>query len=153
MRHASRRVLAIAILIFTVAFCESARWPAQAANGRDFAGFYTLSGASPSAGGYTLTFTARVFNYSGADVIDAAVLLRGCMPLSKGCASFQQINIDATRSVRLSAQVTVPGPLYDRWLKGGGPELIILFTNAKGEKQSERVDLAPDHTGIRTREE
>lgn len=153
MRHPRRLAVAVAILIFVVTFGEAARWPAQAANGRDFAGFYTLSDASAVAGGYTLTLTAKIFNYSGTDVIDATILLRGGMPPEKAYASFEHINIDATRSARVSAQVTVPAFLYDRWQKGGRPELIIQFTNAKGEKQSERVDLAPDHAGLETREE
>jgi len=153
MQHLRRRVLAIAILTFVFGFSSFAHWSAQAANGRDFAGFYTLGEGSPSTDGYTLTLTAKIFNYSGANVIDAALFVSGCIPPGKACANFEHVNIDATRSAHLSAQITVPGFLFERWQKGGRPELMIRFTNAKGEMQSERVDLAPDHAGLRTREE
>ena len=64
-----------------------------AANGRDFAGFYALTDAAPAGQNYTITFSARVFNYSGAAVTDATLLLRGCPSPAAPCNSFPNISI------------------------------------------------------------
>lgn len=123
--------------------------PFSAANTRDFAAFYALQAASQTAASYSVTFTMTIFNHSEAPVTDATIVLRGCPTPAQSCTEFQHVNIDANHWVRLSTRITIPGPLYDRWQKGGRPELIIEFTNIAGEKQNERVDATLDASGTR----
>lgn len=124
---------------------------AHSANGRDFAGFYTLTDAAQAGQNYTITFTARVFNYSGANVTDATLELRDCPSPAAPCSSFPNINIDTKRSVHLSTKITIPAAFYAHWQHSGRPELVIEFTTADGEKRLEHVELMLDHGGAHTR--
>ena len=49
--------------------------PGLPKNGRDFAGTYSTSDVSQSGDNYTLTFSAKVFNYSGEDISNATIRL------------------------------------------------------------------------------
>jgi hypothetical protein len=124
---------------------------AHSASGRDFAGFYSLTDVTLSGQNYTLTFTARVFNYSGADVSGATFLLRNCPSSRAECSSFANINLDTKRPLHLSTKIAIPAALYAHWQHGGRPELVIEFTAADGEQRSERVELMLDHGGALAR--
>jgi hypothetical protein len=62
--------LALGLAVFHVSL-------ARGANGRGFAGFYALTDATQAGQNYTITFTARVFNYSGANESTVAITVAG----------------------------------------------------------------------------
>jgi hypothetical protein len=121
---------------------------AHAAKGRDFAGFYTLTDAAQSGQDYTITFTALVFNYYGADLSDVTLVLRDSPGIGAVRSSFPHINITSNSSVHLSTKISIPAPMYAHWQHGGRPELLVEFTSTNGEKQLEHVELMPDHGGL-----
>ncbi|HUE05272.1 MAG TPA: hypothetical protein VMR62_37340 [Bryobacteraceae bacterium] len=65
--------MALALLAISVAM-------APAKDGRDFAGFYSLTGASPDGDQVHVTLTVQLYNYSGADLEQAAVAIRSGPP-------------------------------------------------------------------------
>ena len=146
MRRFQMSASAMAVLILALSFCSAA----YSAGGRDFAGFYALTDAAQAGQNYTVTFTARVFNYSGAGVTGATLLLRGCPSPGAPCSSFSNIDIGTSRPVQLSTKIAIPAAVYAHWQHGGRPELEIEFTAPDGEKHSERVELMFDHGGAQT---
>ena len=116
--------------------------PVLANNGRDFAGTYTVSNASPSGNNYTLTFSAQVFNYSGADVSQATLTLEDSLLPGQSYAVFQSISITNNDSATVSSFITIPAREYQGWQNGMPPLLVVQFTDASGNNHLERVELS-----------
>jgi uncharacterized protein YjdB len=103
-----------------------------AANSGGFSGFYDLSNVRHTGDEYRMTFIARVFNFSGADVRDAVFLLEDHLLSGKSYATFRVASIANGASVLLSSAVTIPAPVYDWWQKRG-PAFVVEF-KAGGER-------------------
>lgn len=114
---------------------------APAKDGRDFAGFYELTDVSELGDDYQLTFTARVFNYSDADVNNASLFLQDASEPGKTYATFTGVYMHDRENVRLSSLVTVPRREYKSWLQGRSPALEIQFTDPSGKTVRRRVEL------------
>jgi hypothetical protein len=113
---------------------------AFAKNGRDFAGFYKLGDASQHADTYTVTLTARVFNYSGVDVTNAQVVLRDSIQSQKNYGAFSGVTIADRGSIVLKGQTSIPLREYEGW-RARGPLMEIEFTDASGRQMRQRVEL------------
>lgn len=112
-------------------------------NGRDFAGFYQLTNVVQAGDSYQFTFTARVFNYSGADVSNASLNLNDSNDPTATYATFTNVSIAANNSAAVTASVTVPSREYNLWQQGGSPNLAITFSDANAQDHLERVELSP----------
>jgi len=110
--------------------------PAQASGGRDFAGVYSLSEATPLGDQVRVTFSARIFNYSDSDVIGATVTLKGSGAPKAGFAAFHDIPLRDRESVRLSQEITVPAREYQLWKMGHTPSLVVQYRNSSGDQVS-----------------
>lgn len=115
--------------------------PVLANNGRDFAGTYTMSNASPAGDNYTLTFSAQVFNYSGADISQATLTLEDSLLPGQSYAVFQGISIANSESTTVSSFITIPAREYTGWQNGIPPHLVVQFTDASGNNRMESVEL------------
>jgi predicted RecA/RadA family phage recombinase len=118
-----------------------------AVNGRDFAGSYDVTNATQSGDTYTLTFSARVFNYSGADVASATINLGDSVLAGQTYATFPGINISSRASAVVSSSVTIPAREYQSWQQGGTPYLTIQFTDTTGNNRLEAVELTRGPVG------
>ncbi len=140
-------------LILLLALFLAAIWIAgqgrrvAAEDGRDFTGTYGLSDVSQSGDSTSLTFSMQVFNYSGADVARATVVLEDSDQAGVAYATFSNVDIAAGDSVQLSAQATVSSAEVARWQQGSSPQVVIQFTDGNGQDHSERVELAPAPPG------
>lgn len=115
--------------------------PLLAINGRDFAGTYSTSNVSQSGDNYTLTFSAKVFNYSGEDVSNATISLVDSMLPNQTYATFQGISITSNDSATVSTSVTIPSREYQAWQQGAPPSLTVQFTDLNGNNRLEPVEL------------
>jgi hypothetical protein len=121
--------------------------PAHAANDRDFAGFYEIANATEQGPTVRLTFSVRLFNYSGAKVSGAKLTLRDRLLPPQVNGSFPSLSFGDRASVRCSAEVTVSRLEYERWQRGGVPNLFIEFRDAQGNLVRRRAELTQRPVG------
>lgn len=116
-----------------------------AADGRDFAGFYDVSNVTDLGDTVPvrLTLSVCLFNYSDADVANAAVTLLGNVNPLDNYGSFSVVSIPVGGSVALSQDVTIPKEEYTFWQNGGSPALWIAYQDASGNDTQRRVELLP----------
>ncbi|MFL6450656.1 MAG: Ig-like domain repeat protein [Bryobacteraceae bacterium] len=133
-------VLAISVLL-------SVSRPLAAADGRDFAGSYHLSDIVEQDDTVSATFRSRVFNYSDAEVADAAVVLDSRLVLSQTYCSFSSISIINRGSVRLRCAITIPKAEYNAWEHGARPNLHLDTSNADGTSLRRIVELTRNLLG------
>jgi hypothetical protein len=118
--------------------------PVLPKNGRDFAGTYNTSDVSKSVDNYTLTFSAKVFNYSGADVSNATISLVDSMLPNQTYAVFQGISISSNGNATVWSSVTIPAREYQNWQQGGSPRLVVQFIDLNGNNRLEAVELTKE---------
>lgn len=121
--------------------------PGTAADGRDFAGTYELSNVTDQGDAMLLTFTARVFNYSDADVSGTVVLEHSGPIPGQPYWSLPGTSIANRGSVRLSCSVTIPRAEYEGWRQGRRPNLHVDTTDADGHTIRRPVELSPGAVG------
>jgi hypothetical protein len=115
---------------------------ALAKDGRDFAGYYSLTGVSQEASAVKLTLTVQVFNYSDADIRQASVVLHHSGPAMLVNAAFPPVKVFHNQTdVRLSQEFTIPLEEYQRWLNGMVPKLVVHFMGANGIEQNRSIQL------------
>ena len=73
--------------------------PAGAKDGRDFAGYYSLTNAAEKGGAVELTLALQLFNYSGADLKQAVVTVRESHP-SSGSTGYLRSNTRSGAAVK-----------------------------------------------------
>jgi hypothetical protein len=117
--------------------------PAQAKNGRDFAGYYDLAQVTDLGEAFQVNFSVRLFNFGDADVDGASLTLIDPLRPKKGYGAFQAVSVRQRERVRLNDLiVTVPKREYERWRQGAAPALQIEFTAADGQTVRRRVELS-----------
>jgi hypothetical protein len=117
--------------------------PAQAKNGRDFAGYYDLTQVTDLGESFQVNFSVRLFNFGDADVDGATVTLADPLRPKKGYGAFQAVSVRRGERVRLNDLiVTVPRREYERWRQGAPPALQVEFTAADGQTIRRRVELS-----------
>lgn len=133
-----RNRLPFACLAALAALTSSA---ALAKNARDFAGFYQVDGVSRQGQNYSVNLSVRIFNYSGADVANAKVLLRDSVLIDKTYATFPATSlIDRGNVVLKTTHIAIPIREYERWQRRG-PVLEIQFQSPDGKNRQEAIDL------------
>jgi len=136
-----------ALLLLIGAAIVAASGPVSADNGRDFAGPYEATNVTQSGDSYSLTFTARVFNYSGADVTNATLSLVDSVQPDQTYATFSSVSISSGDNALITASATVPAREYQSWQNGSQPRLTIAFTDSSGTNRLEVVELGPGPVG------
>jgi len=111
-------------------------------NGRDFAGVYDVTNVSDLGETVQLTFSVRVFNYSGGDVTGGTLNLEDSIQPSTIYGSFYAVSITYRKNVRLTGNFTVAGSEFQRWRKGASPRLTFEFQNSEGQPQKRLVELS-----------
>ncbi len=133
----------IAGCFLSLMLAASALFAAQSrARGRDFAGFYQVSDVTAQGNNYKLTFRARIFNYSGADISNATVSLADPIDPRITYASLPGISISKRGNTVVSASITIPSEEYRRWRQGSQPQLLVGFADSRGQRRIEPVELA-----------
>jgi|HubBroStandDraft_1064217.scaffolds.fasta_scaffold15022_3 hypothetical protein len=107
-----------------------------AKDGRDFAGVYSLTNVAEQNGKIQATLTLQLFNYSGDDLEQAIVVVRGSNPGSDVLAAFAPIVVwRKGTEVTISQQVTVPREEFERWGARRQPSIAIVERHGGREWQ------------------
>jgi len=120
-------------LFVAIATLSLALTLATAKDGRDFAGFYSLTNPSGEGGQVRVTFSAQLFNYSGADIQNAAVSVRETHPGSEVLGTYAPIELWRNGAATvLCIHLTVPQEEYQRWDARRQPAVIISYRDEQG---------------------
>ena len=131
-----RRTVPVVALLLLTAVAGFAK------DGRDFAGFYSLSNVSELGTTVQFTLTLRLTNYSSGDAQQAVVTLYETGAGATPHGAFQPIVLFRKRQqVRLSQQFTVPKYEYQRWEHGLNPTLMVAFVDPNGKNMRRGVQL------------
>jgi hypothetical protein len=114
-----------------------------AKDGRDFAGYYSLTDVTEQSSEVKLTLTVQVFNYSDADIKQASLVLHQSGPGMIVDGAFPAVKVFHNQAdVRLSQEFTVPRDEYRRWQNGVVPRLMVHFMGANGIEQHRSIQLS-----------
>lgn len=140
-----RKKLGVAWTVWATVVLLGLAWVGLAqANGREFSGFYRVSDVSVSGDTASLTLTLRLFNHSGADVSNAAVVLHDVFIPTRNYGTISNVNVPAEHVVQFSGTFQVPQREYQSWQQGRRPFLMIEYTDAAGNKVRRPIEVAPD---------
>lgn len=135
---ASSRTGALCILLLPVFVTGRA----AAADGRDFAGNYSLTRISRQDGSVRVTLTMRVVNSSGADLSNAAIEvhttgpgaeLMGRLPAARAWA--------ANHDVVATGDFTLTPEEFQRWCSRS-PGVFVVYTDGQGGEKRGWVQLS-----------
>jgi hypothetical protein len=115
--------------------------PAFAKNGRDFAGFYSVSNVAEQGDQMAITLRVQVFNNSDADVKQAVLTLRQNPGGPLG--TFQPVKLWRNHGeVRLTQQFVVSKPEFESWHKGAQPAVLVVTRDENGQRHDRYVRLS-----------
>jgi len=116
---------------------------ANAKNGRDFAGRYSVNSAVEEGDQMVVTLRFQLFNHSNVDLKGAVVKLHSVDPspvpaqLSKPVKSWKNLG-----EVRLTQQFTVSKREFERWQHGSQPALFVVYRDAQGQRWERFVQMS-----------
>lgn len=104
-------------------------------DGRDFAGFYSLTNLTEQDDHVQITISLQLFNYSGADLKHAVVAVRRGLPAGTVLGAFAPIELWRDgREVILTRQFSVPRDEFRRWSGRGQPGVFVVYTDSDGQE-------------------
>jgi hypothetical protein len=117
--------------------------PAAAKDGRDFAGYYSLTNVTETAGQVEFTLALHLFNYSGADLKQAVVTLRSA-PFGPGALNdFAPIKLWRNGSdVVVTQPIAIPREDFRRWSPRTPPAVSIGYRDEDGHAYRRPVQLS-----------
>jgi hypothetical protein len=132
----SRRIMALAALAIGVSV-------ASAKDGRDFAGFYSLTNPIADGDRVHVTVTLQLFNYSGSDLHDVAVAIRSTPPEPVVHGTYSAIGEwrDGT-DVKFVMHLTVPRGEYKLWGGRTQPGVYILHRDEEGRAREHAAQVS-----------
>lgn len=115
---------------------------AAAEDGRDFAGFWKLGDITELPEEVSMTLTVHIHNYSGAEVVAAALILEDSRLPGETLATFLEVvDIQDGGSARASDTIIVPRREYEQWQQGARPLLRLEFLDPAGTAERRAVEL------------
>jgi len=108
---------------------------ALAKNGRDFAGFYSLTNAAPEGDQVRVTLSLQLFNYSGVDLPQAAVTIRTGPPEAATLGTYSSIEQwrDGT-DVTFAMHLSISRAEFERWTARNQPTVFIVTHDSQGRE-------------------
>jgi len=137
----ARSAMSAATLFVLLALLPST--PAFAADGRDFAALYRSDETGDLPGKKPVTVFLRLFNYSGADITGATVVMESPLPRGKTFGSIAGVSIDDGANVTVSGGFVIPDTEYARWRTGASPQLMIEYVDNDGNQVQRPIELTP----------
>lgn len=115
---------------------------AVAKDGRDFAGFYSLSDVTEKGDQVQVTLQLQLFNYSGMPLENVALALNSAQPESTAIARFAPIKFwPSGKDIMLIRTITVPRSLFDRWRSHTHPNIFIGYQDTDGQALEQTAQL------------
>jgi len=115
---------------------------AGAKDGRDFAGFYSLSDVTEVGDRIQVTFQLQLFNYSGTPIEGAVVALHSSAPESGAIARFAPISVwPSGKDVVLIQTITVARAEFERWRGHAHPNIFVGYQDLDGQAKRQPAQL------------
>jgi hypothetical protein len=131
----SQAVLLVLLALMLSAVTVSAK------DGRDFAGFYSVSNVVDQGDQIFVTLRVQLFNHSDADVTQAVLTLRQNPGGPLG--TFQPVKLWRNHGeVRLTQQFVVPKHEFERWYQGVQPALMVVTHDENGQRHDRFVQIS-----------
>lgn len=104
-------------------------------DGRNFAGFFNLTGVAQQGDRVQVTLVLQVFNYSGADLKQAVVTVRESHPSSEVLGTFDPIPVwRSGKTITLERQMTLTNHEYRQWTTRGQPNVFVAYRDGDGRQ-------------------
>ncbi len=118
--------LLTALLLLTVT--------AMANNGREFSGYFDVSGVQEQGDLVQVTLHLKLFNHGDADARSVIVTLMESGPAPNLRGNFQPVKVwKSHQFIEMSQEFSVTKHAYAEWMAAPGqPNLVILFQDSKG---------------------
>jgi len=119
--------------------------PAGAKDGRDFGGHYNLTKVIDKEGQVELTLALQLYNYSGADLKQAVIMLREAAPRPGVLGSFPPIKLWRNgKDVVVRRQVTIPRADFERWSTRVQPAVFVRYSqNGRAVERWAQLSRSP----------
>jgi hypothetical protein len=117
--------------------------PAAAKDGRDFAGYYSLSNVTEKGAQVEFILALHLFNYSGADLKQVVVTVRST-PFGLGTLNnFAPIKLWLSgRDVVVSQPIAIPREDFRRWSPRTPPAVSVGYRGEDGHAYRRPVQLS-----------
>lgn len=133
------RTLAFAAAVALAAAAATAQTETSSSQAVNLTGSYTLESVNLGQTEVRMQFDATVTN-TGANDVAGPIMLRHPNDIHKVYHRFGDQSIGAGKSVKLSANVSVPRRVYDGWASRG-PALYFYTKNERGDIKTYRIGL------------
>ena len=116
---------------------------AVAKDGRDFAGFYSLTDVHEQGEQVQVTLGLQIFNYSGADLRQAVVTVRQSHPGIAVLGTSAPIELwRANARVIVKQDVTLSRDEFERWSGHSQPAVFVVYRDASGQERQAWTQLS-----------
>ena len=135
----------ISRLIAAISFVAVLFGPGQAfaANGRDFAGNYSVTKIYDSGDQVRVALTLHLVNYSGTDLTEVRVAVDPSQPPMEAFAAFPPVAQWRSRGdLVLAQELTVPLREYNHWRDRGQPNVSITYADESGREWRAQAQLS-----------
>ncbi len=116
---------------------------AVAKDGRDFAGFYSVTNVNRQGPDIQVVLTLQLFNYSGADIKQAAVTISEAHPGMRMLGTYAPIPIWRNgSSAVMNLHIAVPREEYQRWGARRQPSVAIIYSDDQGKQWQRTAQIS-----------
>src|SRR5271169_2463270 len=128
--------LLTALLLSTVA--------AMAKNGREFSGYFDVSGVREQGDLVQVTLHLKLFNHSDADVKSVIVTLVDSSPAMTLRGNFQPVKVwKSQQFIEMSQEFSVTKREFREWMQAPAqPNLVLLFQDSSGRSWQKGAQIS-----------
>jgi hypothetical protein len=108
---------------------------AAARTGRDFAGFFDVSGVHEQGDFVQFTLHLKLANQGDEDARNVIVTLMDSTPLATMHGNFQPVKVWKPRQfLELSQEFSIPKSEFNQWMRPAAqPNLVVLYQDSHGK--------------------
>jgi hypothetical protein len=117
---------------------------ARASGGRDFSGYFDVSGVQQQGELVQVTLHLKLFNHADADARSVIVTLVDSAPTMTLRGNFQPVKVwKSQQFIQMSQEFTVTQREFREWMTAPGqPNVVILFQDANGQSWQKGAQLS-----------
>ena len=117
---------------------------ASGSRGREFSGYFDISGVQEQGELVQVTLHLKLFNHSDADAKSVIVALMDSSPALMLRGNFQPVAVwKSQKFIEMSQEFTIPKHDFQEWLRPPAqPNLVIMYQDAKGTTWQKPVQLS-----------
>ena len=125
-----------ALLLATVAVASS--------GGRDFSGYFDVSGIQEQGDLVQVTLHLKLFNHSSSDARSVIVTLVDSSPAMTLRGNFQPVKVwKSGQFIEMSQEFSISKREFQEWMQPPAqPNLVILFQDAKGHSWQKGAQIS-----------